>query len=132
MAWALRRGWIRHGHSPLARTLSSTPPKRIAELAASELIADKLPFTRSRLDAAAPTSLVASGAICGAALYGAGRRPITSGAALGASGALAGCIAEHYVRARINRNIPDLAVGLLEDAFALGGGAIIVALGARA
>jgi uncharacterized membrane protein len=47
------------------------PAKRIAELAVIELIAEQLPFTRNRLDAAPLTSRIASGAICRAALYGA-------------------------------------------------------------
>jgi uncharacterized membrane protein len=132
MAWALRRGWIRHGHFPLARILSSSPPKRIAEFAIGELVADKVPFKRSRLNAAPLASRIASAVICGAAICGGGWRPLVSGAALGASGALVGCVAGHYMREKLNRDLPDFAVGLLEDAVALGGGAIVVALGVRA
>ena len=131
MAWALRRRWIRPGLSPLARILLVKSQKRIAEYAVTELIADKLIFTRSRLDAGSLTSRIASGAICGAAVHGAGQRPMVSGSALGACGALAGCIAGPYLRERLNRDFPDVFVGLLEDTFALAGGAIVLALGAR-
>ena len=65
VALALERGWIRPSNSPLARIVSARALKRIAELAASELIADKLPFTPSRLHAAPLASRVVSGAICG-------------------------------------------------------------------
>jgi uncharacterized membrane protein len=88
------------------------------------LIAEQLPFTRNRLDAAPLTSRIASGAICRAALYGAGAETDHFRSGSGCIWALASCIAERYVRARINRNISDLAIDLLEDAFALGGGAI--------
>jgi uncharacterized membrane protein len=68
IAWALRRGWIRPGRSPFARIVSASASKRITEFAISELIADKLPFTRSRLDAAPLASRVMSATICGAAI----------------------------------------------------------------
>jgi uncharacterized membrane protein len=52
IAWGLKRRWIRPGLSPYARIVSPRALSRIADCAISELIADKLPFTRSRLDAA--------------------------------------------------------------------------------
>jgi uncharacterized membrane protein len=128
IAWALRRGWIRPGRSPFARIVSASASKRIAELAISELIADKLPFTRSRLNAAPLVSRIVSGAICGAAIHGTVKRSLAEGAVLGGLGALAGAVTGYYVRQRLNRDMPDFAIALLEDALAVGGGAIIVAL----
>jgi uncharacterized membrane protein len=64
--------------------------KRIAEFAMSELTADKLPFTRSRLNAAPLASRVASGAICRAAIHGTLKQSLAQGAVLGRLGALAG------------------------------------------
>jgi len=132
IAWALRRGWIRAGRSPFARMVSGSASKRISEFAISELIADKLPFTRSRLNAAPLASRVASGAICGAAIHGTLKQPLAQGAVLGGLGALAGAITGYYVRQRLNREMPDFAVALLEDALAVGGGAVITALTATA
>src|SRR6185437_8373979 len=69
LAWAAERRLIRLGSSPLA-TILSTAAKRITDFAVSELIADKLPFTPSRLNAAPLASRIVSGAICGATIYG--------------------------------------------------------------
>ena len=128
----LRRRWIRPGRSPYARIVSAHASKRIAEFAISELIADKLPFTRSRLDVAPLASRIASGAICGAAMNGTGQKRQLEGAALGGLGALAGAIAGYCVRQRFNRGMPDFSVALLEDALAVGGGVVAVALAANA
>ena len=100
----------------------------ITELAISELIVDKLPFTPSRLNAGPLASRIASGAICGLAVCGAVKRPLAAGALLGGLGAIAGALAGHHVRKSLSREMPDFAVGLVEDALAVGGGAVIVAV----
>jgi uncharacterized membrane protein len=64
LTWAAKRGWIRLGNSPFATIISATAAKRITDFAVSELIADKLPFTPSRLNAAPLASRIVSGAIC--------------------------------------------------------------------
>ena len=128
IAWFLRRGWIRPGRSPFARIVSASASKRIAQFAISELIADKLPFTRSRLNAAPLASRMVSGAICGAAIHGTLKKPLAEGAVLGGLGALAGAITGYYVRQRLNREMPDFAVALSEDALAVGAAAVITAL----
>jgi len=132
IAWALRRGWIRPGHSPFARIVSASASKRLAELAISELIADKLPTTGSRLNAGPLASRVVSGAICGVAIHGTLKQPVAQGAVLGGLGALAGAIAGHHVRQRVNRKTPDFAIALLEDALAASGGVVTIALTAAA
>src|SRR5215469_12237066 len=71
---SLKLGWLRPGASPFAKIVSCGTSKRIAELAISELIADKLPFTRSRLTAAPLASRVAAGAISGAVINGTVKR----------------------------------------------------------
>src|SRR6266566_7014286 len=83
IAWALKRRWIRPRDSPFARIISASASKRIAKLAISELIADKLPFTPSRLNAAPLASRVVSGAICGATIHGTVKRPLAEEAVLG-------------------------------------------------
>jgi uncharacterized membrane protein len=132
IAWALSQGWIRPGRSPFARIVSASASKRIAEFAMSELIADKLPFTQSGLQAAPLASRVVSGAICGATIHGTLKKPLAKGAVLGALGALTGAIAGYYVRQSLNRQRGDFAVAFLKDALAAAGAAVIIALAAAA
>ncbi len=128
IAWAAKRKWIPVGSSPFATIISARASRRITELAIAELIADKLPFTPNRLNAGPLASRIASGAICGAAVCGAVKRPLAEGALLGGLGAIAGALAGYHVRKRLSRETPDFAVGLLEDALAIGGGALVAAL----
>src|ERR1700730_10472321 len=128
LAWAAKRRWIRLGNSPFATIISAKVSKRITDLAVSELIADKLPFTPSRLKAGPLASRIVSGAICGATIYGVVKRPLTEGAVLGGVGAITGAFAGYRMRKRLSRNMPDLGVAVLEDALAIGGGVLITAL----
>jgi len=128
LAWAAERRLIRLGSSPFATIISATAPKRITDFAVSELIADKLPFTPSRLNAVPLASRIVSGAICGATIYGVAKRPSTDGAVLGGLGAIAGAFAGYHMRKRLSRDMPDLGVAVLEDALAIGGGVLITAL----
>ena len=128
VAWAVKWGRIRIGPSPFARIISASVSKRIAEFALAELIADKLPFTPSRLKAAQLISRIVSGAICGATIHGTTKRPLAEGAVLGGLGALAGAITGYHLRQKLNRDMPDLAVALMEDAVAVGGSALVVTL----
>ena len=130
LAWAAERRLISLGSSPLATIISATAAKRITDFAVSELIADKLPFTPSRLTAAPLASRIVSGAICGATIYGVVKRPLTEGAVLGGLGAIAGAFAGYHMRKRFSRGRPDLEVAVLEDALAIGGGVLITALAA--
>src|SRR6266571_6062725 len=132
IAWAAKQRWIHLGSSPFASIISARASRTIAELAVSELIADKLPFTPNRLNAGPLASRIASGAICGAAVCGAVKRPLAAGALLGGLGAVAGALAGYHLRKSLSREMPDFAVGLLEDTLAIGGGAFITALMASA
>jgi len=93
LAWAAKRRWIRLGNSPFATIISAQASTRLTDLAVSELIADKLPFTPSRLKAGPLASRVVSGAVCGATIYGVVERPLVEGAVLGGVGAIAGALA---------------------------------------
>jgi uncharacterized membrane protein len=130
LTWAAKRRWIRLGNSPFATIISAKASKRITGLAVSELIADKLPFTPSRLEAGALASRIVSGAVCGATIYGVVKRPLLEGAVLGGVGAIAGAFAGYHVRKRLSRDMPDLGVAALEDVLAIGGGVLITALAA--
>jgi len=132
IAWAAKRRWIHLGSSPFATIISTKASRTITELAISELIADKLPFTASRLNAGPLASRIASGAICGAAVCGAVKRPLAAGALLGGLGAVAGALAGYHLRKRLSREMPDFKVALLEDTLAVGGGALVAALMATA
>jgi uncharacterized membrane protein len=128
LTWAAKRRWIRLGNSPFATIISAKASKRITDLALSELIADKLPFTPSRLKAGPIASRIVSGAVCGATIYGVVKRPLMEGAVLGGVGAIAGAFAGYHMRKRLSRDMPDLGVAALEDALAIGGGVLITAL----
>jgi uncharacterized membrane protein len=130
LAWAAKRKWIRLGNSPFATIISAKASKRITHLALSELIADKLPFTPSRLKAGPLASRVVSGAVCGATIYGAVEQPLIEGAVLGGVGAIAGAFAGYYGRKRLSRSVPDLRVAVLEDVLAIGGAVLLTALAA--
>lgn len=128
IAYARKKRWIHLGNSLFATTLSGRASRRINELLVSEFIADKLPFTSSRLNAGPLASRIASGALCGAAVCTALKQPPTHGALLGGLAALASALATHHLRNNLGRRIPDFAAGLLEDALAVSGGALITAL----
>jgi uncharacterized membrane protein len=128
LSWAAKRRWIRLGNSPFATIISGQASKRIIHLAVTELIADKLPFTPSRLKAGPLASRVVSGAVCGATIYGAVEQPLIEGAILGGVGAIAGAFAGHYGRRKFSRGVPDLGVAVLEDILAIGGAAMLTAL----
>ena len=131
LAWAAQRRWIRMGNSPFATIISAKVSKRITDFAVSELIADKLPFTPSRLKPGPFAARIVSGAVCGATIYGVVKRPLKEGAVLGGIGAIAGAVAGYRMRRKLSGDIPDLGVALLEDALAVGGGILVAALAAR-
>jgi uncharacterized membrane protein len=130
LAWGVKLRWIRLRNSPLAAILSAKASKRITDLAMSELIADKLPFTPSRLKAGPLASRIVSGAVCGATIYGVAEKPLAEGAVLGGVGAIAGAYAGYYTRRRLSGDMPNLGIAILEDALAIGGGIVIIALAA--
>jgi uncharacterized membrane protein len=128
LAWAAKRRWIRMGNSPFATIISAKASKRITDFAVSELIADKLPFTPSRLKPGPFAARIVSGAVCGAVIYGVVEQPLQEGAVLGGLGAIAGAFAGYHMRRRLSRDLPDLGIAVLEDTFAIGAGVIIAAL----
>jgi uncharacterized membrane protein len=131
LAWAAKRRWIRLGNSPFATIISAKASKRITGLAVSELIADKLPFTPSRLKAGPLASRIVSGAVCGATIYGVVKKPLAEGAVLGGVGAIAGAFSGYHMRKRLSGDTPSLGVAVLEDALAIGGAVLITALAAQ-
>jgi uncharacterized membrane protein len=130
LAWAAKRRWIRLGNSPFATIISARASKRITDFAVSELIADKLPFTPSRLKPGPLAARIVSGAVCGATICGVVKQPLKEGAVLGGLGAVAAAFAGYHMRRKLSHNLPELGVALLEDALAIGGGILVTALAA--
>jgi len=122
---AASRGELEGVEATVFAPVASAKVSRVLTLlAAGEAVADKTPVVPSRTSAPALLGRAASGALCGAALFAAWRRPGATGAALGAVAALAGAFAGEGFRERGARRLgaPDLALALVEDAAALGGG----------
>jgi uncharacterized membrane protein len=126
VALAAERGLIRIGNSPIALVISSKVSKKTIELALSEVIADKLPFTPDRTNPGPLVARIVSGAICGAALCAAAEQPLRRGAMLGGLGAVVGAFAGYHLRKRLSREMPSLVVALAEDVLAITGGVAIV------
>lgn len=127
IAWAARRGVIRLGNSPLVEVISGKISDKAIKLALTELIADKLPFTRDRIAPGPLATRILSGSACGAVLSTAADRPLMEGAIFGGLGALVGAFASYHLRKKLRREMPELTVALLEDALAIAAAAAIIA-----
>ena len=90
------------------------PGLLLTAAAAGELVADKLPWTPSRLSAPALGGRLASGAAAGHVVAG------WAGVPAGATAALAGAFAGHRARQALARATgwPDVRCALIEDAVA--------------
>jgi len=98
---------------------------------AGELVADKLPITPARTTSGPFLQRLATGGTVGAAvLYDAGRDRAL-GALLGAAGAGAGAYTATRARAFLaeRTRLPGLALGSIEDLFAIGLALAVVAAG---
>jgi uncharacterized membrane protein len=114
--------------SPLHFLTSPKAATTLAIMAGGELIGDKLPNSPDRIAPPVLSGRIISGAMAGAALSEADRKPIAYGAVLGALGALVGTVAFYHLRTWLNheKGIPDVAVALVEDAMTVGAGWVIV------
>jgi uncharacterized membrane protein len=93
-------------------------------LAGAELIGDKLPETGDRISAPQLAARVVSGAVVGATVAGANRKPKITGALLGVAGALAASYGFFYLRKKLGQEsgIPNVILGLAEDVLMASGG----------
>lgn len=112
----------RLGESPVAMLRKPAILTGLGLAAAGEAIADKLPVTSSRLEAAPLGGRLFFGALSGSFLSRDRRAPIVVGAALGAVGALAGSYAGYHARGYLGRvtGLPDALWAGVEDAAAFG------------
>ncbi len=128
VCWAARWGWLTLGESPLKFMEAPAAAYIFTALAVGELLADKLPSTPDRRKLPSLLFRLITGGASGAALCVSAGESIYIGAALGALGAVAGAYGGYAVRHRLVTNLkaPDVAIALLEDAIAIGGGLLIV------
>jgi uncharacterized membrane protein len=130
VAWGARLGWLRLDGSPLAFLGSAAAAYLLTGLMLAELVGDKLPKTPSRTRPGPFLARIVTGGLAGAALTAGTGGSIAVGAVLGALGAVAGTLGGYRARTGLVRalGVPDYTVALVEDALALGGACLILAL----
>jgi len=98
-------------------------------MAASELIADKLPFTPNRTESLSVTFRCLSGSLAGASIFKAKGGSMRTGALLGSVAALGSTFGCYYLRkiAVEKFKLPDPLIGGIEDILTIGGGLILAA-----
>ena len=114
------------GKLPVEGTWASwvAHPAAVASFSAAavgEYVADKLPNTPDRTDAAGVIGRLAIGGLVGAIVATASKRPIAGGVALGALGAAAGTYGGFYLRKGLTQGagLPDLPVAITGDSAAV-------------
>ena len=128
VAWAAHLGALDVA-STWAAFLGAGWVRWILTLAAiGELVADKLPSTPSRKEPIGFGARIASGGLSGAAI-GATAGATVAGLVAGVVGAVAGTLGGHALRGRLAAAFGnDRPAALVEDAIALGGAVVVLAL----
>lgn len=128
IAWAARLGWLPLAGWPLAWLGGLAPVAILTLLAALELVGDQLPQTPSRKIPVQFITRILTGAFSGGALMmpsGHWLRGVVIGAVGAVIGTLGGAEARGRLAARFGKDSP---AALIEDAVAVGGALLIVAL----
>ena len=126
VSWAAAFGQLQLGQTWLAFLGYRWTPYILTLLALAELGTDKLPSSPSRTVPIQLGARILAGALSGAAI-GATHDALLIGAALGIVGALVGTYGGSAIRDSLKQAFGrDLPAGLLEDAVAVGGSALIV------
>lgn len=115
--------------SPILKLLGRESISRTLKLmAVPELILDKIPGIGNRTALVGLGARIASGSLCGAALYQAKGHKAAEGALLGGLAAFASTFALFYLRKKLAENtfIPDAILGAAEDALAISSGVALV------
>jgi uncharacterized membrane protein len=122
VSWMAYTRWPAVRDSMVAFMTSRFTPAVFTALAVAELIADKLPFTPSRLTAVPLATRIASGALCGVVVAAAAHGSLGVGAIAGAVGALAGSFGGYYARTKLVAalKMPDIVIALTEDVVTIG------------
>jgi uncharacterized membrane protein len=121
---AASRNIVKLRRTPLAWLGSDRAARTSALLAVGELIADKLPFMPDRTQPASLAFRALAGALSGYAICGKKKSPMA--AFVGGAAALAAAYAGIQYRKRVH--LPPVAAALIEDAVAIGAGALAVQL----
>lgn len=118
LAHAAKRWRIgRRLHGPLRALRSRSVQIGLGVAASGELLADKLPWTPSRVSPPALFGRIVTGSIAGATVFAVARRSPILGALVGGVAASIGATVSHEIRiAGGRRDEPHRARGLLEDA----------------
>ena len=124
VSWAVHFGILPLDHTWLAFLGYAFTPYALTLLAIGELVNDKLPKTPSRLVPPQFLARIVTGALCGLAI-GLSRNGMIIGLMAGIAGAVAGTFGSAKARSFLARTFGrDLPAALLEDAVALGIGAL--------
>lgn len=128
-SYLLKRQQPSSGNTPLKYIRSDAAAVTLTVIAASELVADKLPGTPNRT---IPLSLgvrCLCGAIAGASVYKATGHNGYIGGLLGCGAAAASTFAFFYLRRSAVKaaKLPDTFAGIIEDSLVIGGGAALIA-----
>ena len=112
--------------TPLAWLATDGTAATLLLLAATEVVADKLPSMPDRIQPASLAARFVSGAVCGLAIAkGHTRRQQVISAILGGTAAVAAAYAGFQYRKRVK--MPALAKALIEDAVAVGAARAVIA-----
>lgn len=114
--------------SRLSFMASPTSAIALKVMAAGELAADKSAFIPNRIDPGPLAFRAISGAVCGATICKAENEQVNIGALTGGLAAIASAFTCYYIRRKLGENtdIPDLMLGLAEDAVVIGVGTRIL------
>ena len=121
-------GHVKVGDSPVAFLGESPAPYILSALALVELVFDKLPFVPSRKAVGPFVFRILTGALSAGAL-GASSDALFGCAFVGGTGAAFGTLVGASVRASLAAGFKkDWPAAIIEDLFAIGGAAMLVAL----
>ena len=129
LATAANRGrFARTSGKPFSLLRSRGALVALTLAANGELIADKLPFTPSRISRVPLAGRLVIGGAIGTAVFREARQSATIGALVGAAGAGAGSFAGYYARRSLVKatGFPDFIWAATEDALALSMGMLAI------
>lgn len=121
-------GLIPEENSPMAWLHHPAVGKALQVLATGEMVADKVASLPARTGPAPLAARAVTGAISGAAVSTAARRPWWIGALIGAAAAVGASFGAHKLRQWLTeeKDVPNTVAGLIEDAVVAGASYLIV------
>ena len=128
VSWAAHLGWLDFRSSILALVGTWPAVVMFTLLAATELVADKLPRTPARTKAVGLAARVTLGCVCAVLLCVASSGNIVFAAIVGIVGAIVGAFAGYHTRRflLLRAGMPDFIVALTEDLITIAGSLLIV------